>query len=314
VQGVSHDPSLTDVNTLQSRFRNHQATVVVAVGGGSVIDAAKAAAAAAPFTERVEPFFHGERTLPGPGLPLVAVPTTAGTGAEITMNAVLSDPDARVKKSLRSPFMVPAAAVVDPDLTLSMPPDLTRDSGIDAFTQAVEARLSTAANPVSDALATQAAGLIYRHLPRAVADGSDPEAREGMAMGSLLSAMAFSQSGLGAVHGLAHPLGHLLDLPHGYVCGVLLPHVLAWNEPVCEAPLRDLARALGLGHARDVVPAVRRFTEELGLPRSLAADGLGREHIQHTVATCRSGSMRANPRPMSDADVREFLRQLGAQP
>lgn len=312
VSGIPREPPPSCVDDIAAQIRRAGAACVVAIGGGSVIDAAKAAACLAPVPGAMAAaYFLGEKMVSSPGLPLIAVPTTAGTGAEITRNSVLTDPGSAVKQSVRSPFMVPAAAVVDPALTLSCPPELTAGSGLDALTQAIESFLSLRANAVSRALARDAVQRLVEHLPQAFRDGGDLAARTCVAEGSLLSGMAFSQSGLGAVHGLAHPLGALLAIPHGLTCAILLPHVLRWNLPVC----RDLLEALGqaAGGAPDAeafATRIERLCHELGVPRNFSAYGLRDEHLPHIVANCRSGSMKTTPRPLSDSAVVEFLRKL----
>ena len=307
---VPHDPPLTVVNAIISRLRETGTAVVIAVGGGSVIDAAKAAAAVAPFGPAVDPFFHGKQALLQPGLPLVALPTTAGSGAEITLNAVLTDTARRVKKSLRSPYMAPKAALVDVELTMTQPPALTAWSGLDAFTQALESYLSRKAHSVSRLLAVRAMERLLKFLPVAVKDGTDREARTAVAEGSLLSGMAFSQSGLGAVHGLAHPLGLALDLPHGYTCAVLLPHILALNAPVCGAELRELSTAFGLADGAAFLQAVEALCRDLQVPPDFRPHGLAERHFPEILANCRSNSMQANPRDLSDAEILALLQQL----
>jgi alcohol dehydrogenase class IV len=301
---------LGTVDTLVRLARGVAAEAIVGVGGGSVIDAAKAAAVLAPLEGSVTEYFRGESEITAPGLPYVAMPTTAGTGAEITRNAVLTDPEAGVKRSLRSPHMVPAAALIDPELTTTMPPALTAHSGLDALTQAVESYTSLRSNAVSRPLAIEAIQRLFSALPAAYRDGSHREARTTVAEGSLLSAMAFSQSGLGAVHGLAHPIGHILNLPHGLTCAVLLPHILRWNEPACHRELEALAAAIGGRSAEDFIEAVTQLCHTLGIPSTFAELGLDKQHVAPIVANCRSGSMAANPKPMSDEDVRELLGRL----
>jgi alcohol dehydrogenase class IV len=307
---VPHDPPLECVDALIEQLCLASADAVLALGGGSVIDAAKAAAALAPTADGVRPFFEGQRTVSRPGLPLVALPTTAGSGAEITLNAVLSDHLKGVKRSIRSPFLVPAAALVDPDLTVSMPPDLTAHSGLDALTQAIESYLSLQANAVSRPLAAAAVARLLAHLPQACRDGHDLEARTQVAEGSLLGAMAFSQSGLGAVHGLAHPIGHALSLPHGLTCAVLLPHILRLNLPACTGELGALANGLGLGGAEAFVEAIGSLCTALGVPASFAAYRLAEADHGAIVANCRSGSMKANPRHLADSELSDLLRRL----
>ena len=309
--GVPHDPPLEVVEELRTLATENRAEAVLAAGGGSVMDAAKAAAALAGAAGSVADYFYGKRQQLRPGLPMIALPTTAGSGAELTRNAVLSDPGNLLKKSLRLRWMVPKAAVSDPELTLSAPPALTAASGMDALTQAVEAYISLRANAVSRGLAAEGVRLLLHHLCAAYQDGTDKRARTETARGSLLTAMSFSQSGLGAVHGLAHPLGISLGLPHGLVCAILLPHVLRWNAPVCEEELDTLARHAGLDSGAGLLASLRSLAQELGVPPGFPKKSLNSEVIEHVVANCRSGSMKANPRPMNDEDVRRFLVSLG---
>jgi alcohol dehydrogenase class IV len=307
---IPHDPPLECVDALIERLCLCSADAVLAVGGGSVIDAAKTAAALAPVADAVRPFFEDQRVIGRPGLPVVALPTTAGTGAEVTMNAVLSDHLKGVKKSIRTPFIVPVAALVDPDLTLSMPADLTAYSGLDALTQAVESYTSLFANAVTRPLAAAAVRHLVAFLPRAWRDGQDLEARTQVAQGSLLGAMAFSQSSLEAVHGLAHPIGHALSLPHGLTCAILLPHILRLNLPSCREQLEALAGALGLAGAEAFVEAIVSLCRDLGVPESFRQFRLADADHGTLVANCRSGSMKANPRPFSDAELRDLLQRL----
>jgi alcohol dehydrogenase class IV len=307
--GVSHDPPIAEVDALAETARRTRAEAVLAIGGGSVMDAAKAAAGIAPSGLPCAEFYHRGHALPANALPVVALPTTAGTGAEITKNSVLSDPVADTKKSIRSPHIIPKVAIIDPELTVSMSPAVTAASGMDALTQAVESYLSLGAHATSQALAIAAVRLLMRWLPAAHADGQNQEARTRVAEGSMLSAMAFGQSGLGAVHGLAHPLGHLLDLAHGFTCAVLLPHVLRWNAPDRPAEMAELAQACGLADGPAFIGAIERMAASFGIPRGLAALD-PTQHTEYVVANCRSGSMRANPRPMSDEDVLAMLHTL----
>ncbi|MCF7854353.1 MAG: iron-containing alcohol dehydrogenase [Candidatus Pacebacteria bacterium] len=309
--GIPHDPSLAAVDGLVDAIRRVEADTVVAVGGGSVMDAAKAAAAIAPIAgASIVPYYNGERDIVTPGLPFIALPTTAGTGAEITSNSVLTDPATLRKQSLRSPQMIACAAVVDPALTVTMPPRLTAESGLDALAQAIESYVSRRANAVSAALACEAVHLLLTYLPAAYADGTSCEARLKTAEGSLASAMAFSQSGLGAVHGLAHPIGVLLGLPHGLTCAILLPHVMQWNMASSRERFTTLAHTVNVGDAADLVERVQEVCDELQVPDDFRQAGLREDHIPHIVANCRSNSMRSNPRPMSDDEVAEFVKKL----
>lgn len=309
-QAITPDPLLSDVDEVIEKLRAEPVDAVIAIGGGSVIDVAKAAAVLAPRDGCTREYFYGDRQIEQSGLPLYALPTTAGTGAEITKNAVLMDPENHVKQSIRHPVMVPRVALVDPELTLSLPPGTTAASGLDALTQAIESYLSAKANAVTMALARQAVQVMMPALPVAFGNGQDEQARTRMAEGSMLTALAFSQSGLGAVHGLAHPLGALLHQKHGLTCAVLLPYILEFNARVSRERLKDLAQAVGLSTAEAFVEQIARLVRELDVPQTFAYAGLQEEHFDFIVEHCRSNSMRCNPREMSDDQVRELLVKL----
>jgi len=308
--GIASEPPLSEVNRLIDAGRHHGVRAVVAVGGGSIIDAAKAAACLIPADDRVEAYFDGKRHIAQKGLFFAALPTTAGTGAELTPNAVFVDERTQVKKSLRHKYLIPDLALVDPELTLSTPPEVTAASGLDALTQALESYLSLNASNASMALAEKAIMLIVGSLENAYHNGSYLPARIDMAEGSMLTAMAFSHSGLGAVHGLAHPIGSLLHVPHGRACAILLPYVLRWNQPLAEDRLHYLAHRLGLRDAAALIDRVAHLGRKLQIPENFQAAGLRPEHFDFIVTNCRSGSMKCNPRPMSDDDVRNLLQRL----
>ncbi len=315
---VVPEPPLDNVNQLVEIGRSEKATAVVAVGGGSAIDAAKAAAAIIPLEGAVSDYFYGKRTISKKGLFMAALPTTAGTGAEITKNSVLTDPEKRIKKSLRSPFMVPDAAVVDPDLTLSAPPSVTAASGMDAFVQALESFTSTGANPITRSLAKHASTTILSNLVDAYKNGADIEKRTAMAEGSLASAMAFSQSGLGAAHGLAHPIGVLLKVPHGVACSILIEPVMRFNLATCASDYAELAREMEPPlRDKDDESAAMRLIEmiastrgKLDIPANFESYGLAEKHFDFIIANCRGGSMDRNPLHVSDDDARAILLSL----
>ncbi len=308
---IQSEPPLEDVDRLAAAGRRFRAEAVIAIGGGSVIDCAKAAAALIPLEGSCADYFNGQREIPGKGLFFAALPTTSGTGAEITNNAVLTDTATRIKKSLRHPSMTADLALVDPLLTMSCPPSLTAASGLDAFVQAFESCTSPKASAATRALAHAAVRKIYGSLEPACTNGSDRTARSDMAEGSLLSAMAFSQTGLGAIHGLAHPIGSLLHVPHGKACAILIPSVVSWNMSACADEYAAIARECGLGGtAEDFLDACLALCRKLGIPAGFSEYGLNESHFDFIVKNCRSASMKLNPRPMSDDDVRALLGKL----
>ncbi len=313
------EPPLECVDKIIELGRNQNAEVVVAVGGGSAVDAAKVAAALIPAEGLCDDYFYGKRQIEKKGLFFVAVPTTAGTGSEITKNSVLTDSIRKIKQSIRSPYMVPDIAIVDPVLTLAMPPSLTAASGLDAFTQALESFTSSAANNVTRPLAKAAAAQIFANIAGAFKNGDDLEKRTAMAEASLMSAMAFSQSGLGAVHGLAHPIGSLLNVSHGIACSILLKPVMEWNAPVCAADYAEIAKTCLTSANPDdndetltekLISAISSLCDEMNIPKGFSGFGLKKEHFNFIVKNCRSNSMKCNPRPMTDEDVIRLLENL----
>ena len=313
ISGVPPEPAPAEVDKLIQAGRDAQADAVVALGGGSVIDAAKAAAALIPADGWCQEYFSGAKKITAKGLFFAALPASAGTGAEMTSNSVLTDPGTMIKQSLRSPFMVADAALVDPAYTCSASPHLTACCGLDAFVQAAEAYTSTRANSFTSSLALTALKKIAHALPLAYKDGADMAARTEQAEGSMLTGIAFAQCGLGAIHGLAHPCGSLLSIPHGAACAILMTSVFRFNAETCPEPYAEMARALSLGDtAEDFVSFAANLAKELGIPASMKQFGLKEEHFDFIVKNCRSGSMKSNPRFMSDDDVRQILTGMMA--
>lgn len=310
--GVESEPSLERVGEGISRARERACDVVIGLGGGSVVDAAKAIAALVLNDGSVEEYHQGKK-IERPGLPFIAVPTTAGTGAEVTKNGVLTDPQRKIKRSIRSHHMLAKEAIVDPELTATVPPEITAITGMDAFTQAVEAYVSKAASPVTDAMAYRAVQLIFEHLPKAVSKGQDPRARNALALGSLLSGLAFSNAGLGAAHGLSHPIGALYSIPHGTACTILLPHVMRFNLPARVEKYSLLADAMGQEgdlieeKAQKAVEAIEGLIEQVGIPKTFRELGRFDLDVRKVISDSRGNSMSLNPREPSDEDLRSIL-------
>jgi alcohol dehydrogenase class IV len=264
---VSGEPDTVQVENGARRARDERCDLVIALGGGSVIDTGKAIAAlvhnGGPLSQYLEVIGQG-RSMENPAIPCIAIPTTAGTGAEATRNAVLTSTEHRIKVSLRSPHLLPRLAVIDPNLTLSLPPALTAATGMDALTQLIEAFLSRKANPMTDILCREGIRRAVEALPLVFKDGSNRQARADMAIASLYSGLALANGGLGAVHGIAGPLGGRKPVPHGLACAALL-------APVYEANARLLA------HSQSNGPDLVRFMETsrllTGNPQATVSDG-----------------------------------------
>ena len=250
-----------------------EADVIVAVGGGSAIDSAKAISAVARFGGTAFDY-EGLELVPGPAIPLIAIPTTAGTGSEVTMWAIITDPATHHKMPLGSIHFAPRVALVDPLVTLSLPPTLTATTAIDALTHAIEGYTARCSNPVSDALALYAVELIAGSIDLAVSDGSDREARSALMLGSLLAGIAFGNSDTAAVHSLAEAVGGARDVPHGMANAIFLPFVVRHNQPAVPGKTARLGRAMGLDTARlpvdeagtATVAALFDLIDRLGVP------------------------------------------------
>ena len=304
-EDVPPEPDVACVDAARRAAREAGCDLVVEAGGGSALDAGKVAAGLAgedaPTAE-----FHGARSVERPGLPHVAVATTSGTGAEVTPNGVISNPDARLKQSIRGPGMMPAATITDPELTLSCPPAVTAAAGMDALVQAIESYLSVHAIPTTEALSLAAVRLTAGHLRAAYRDGADAEARAAMSEGSFMAGVALANARLGAVHGLAHPVGLCYGLPHGVVCAVLMPPVLERNREAVPAKYEALAGAMG----GEPVEVIRRLLAELDLAGALGPYPEAqweRAIVQYAV---KSGSSRANPVPVDEGFVRGVLEDV----
>jgi len=248
--GISPNPRSAEVRNGAAVYEEKGCEVIAAAGGGSVMDAAKGIGFMAT-NKRDILSFEGIDEVELPGPPLICIPTTSGTAADISQFAVINDTDRRTKIAIVSKKAIPDVALIDPDVTVTMSPELTAATGMDALTHAFEAHVSRAASPVCAVQALKAVSLCGQYLKRAVRDGKDQEARNGMTMASLFAGMAFSNAGLGAVHALAHPLGGQLDLPHGICNALLLEQVCAYNYPDAPAGYGELARSLAEGLCAD---------------------------------------------------------------
>jgi alcohol dehydrogenase len=310
--GVRSNPTTRDVETGLAAVA--QAEALVAVGGGSVIDVAKGIGLlAANGGSYADYQWHG-RPITRPILPLIAVPTTAGTGSEVTKVAVIADEETHFKKGVLSPHLYARVAIVDPVLTLSVPPRLTAATGADVLVHALEAFTGRRANPVSDALALSAFRRAWHSLPRATHQNGDLEARTEMALASTLAGMAFDQSGLGIIHSLAGPLAGHHDLHHGLSNGLLLPYGLTFNLPVLGSKRATLLEAMDLpATATDtaVIEHVEAWVRGLGLPLTLTEVGITDPDLAVLAQEAsRMALLPNNPRPATAEDCLRIMEQM----
>ncbi len=320
---VAGEPEIATVENGVALAKKEHCDFVISIGGGSVMDAGKAIAAmltnGGELLDYLEIIGRG-KSLTKSSAPFIAIPTTAGTGTEVTRNAVLSSPQHRVKVSLRSPLMLARVAIVDPELTYALPPALTANTGLDALTQLIEPFVSSRANPMVDGLCVEGIRRAARSLRAAFRDGQNHSAREDMAVASLFGGLALANAGLGAVHGFAGPIGGQFPAPHGAVCAALLPHVMAQNisalrqrAPDSEAlPRYDEVARLLTGNdgtmADDGVNWVRALVRDLKI-KPLATYGIRKEHVADLVAKAAvASSMKANPIALTVEELTDALR------
>lgn len=321
---VAGEPTVDIARAGVQRAREMECDLVIGLGGGSVLDTGKAIAAllanGGDPLDYVEVIGRGQ-ALTKPSAPYIAIPTTAGTGAEVTRNAVLASPEHRVKVSLRSPLMFPRLAVVDPEMTYSLPPAVTASTGLDALTQLIEPFVSNSANPLTDALCREGMRRAAPSLRRAYENGRDATAREDMALASLFGGLALANAKLGAVHGCASPLGGLFPAPHGAICARLLPHVMDANARALQAraagsPVLDryaeIARIVtGRFDATidDGIQWVRSLCADLEIP-GLSRYGVTEADIPAVVAEAqRASSTKGNPTKLSNEELTIVLQQ-----
>lgn len=308
---VAPEPTRTMFDAVLSFARNQNVDGVLAIGGGSVIDVAKLAAALANGKQADSDVF-GINLVAGRALPLVCLPTTSGTGAEVSPNAVLLDEAAEMKKAVISPHLVPDAAFIDPLLSLSVPAAVTAATGLDALTHCIEAFANKAAHPAVDLYALQGIRLIAANLERAVRDGKDTEARGQMALGSFYGGMCLGPVNTAAVHALSYPLGGRFHIAHGVSNAVLLPHVLRFNLPAAPERYAEISVALGVERngsaestATEGLNLLSRLSSACGVPQRISEFGVPRDAIPWMAKTAMQVQrlLRNNPRTITEADA-----------
>lgn len=297
--------------------------LVIGIGGGSCLDMAKCVALLLTHGGRPQDYY-GEHTVPGPIIPLIAIPTTAGTGSEVTPVAVLSDAERSLKVGISSPYLIPTVSICDPELTFSCPPHLTAIAGADALTHALEAftavrreavpgiaqqRVFVGKNELSDHFALRAIALLWQGLEAACKNGADRAAREKVMLGATLAGLAFGVAGTAAAHAIQYPVGSLTHTAHGLGVACLMPYVMTWNAPLIRPELAKIAQSAGLDGADSVIPALASLFGRIGIPATLRDLGLEENRIGW-VAEQSSGITRLiqnNPRPLDPLEMRNLV-------
>jgi len=320
---VNGEPT-TRVVTECLNLANHSKTdVIIGIGGGSAIDAGKAVSAlitnGGDLFDYLEVIGRG-KPIKNPTIPFIAVPTTAGTGTEVTKNAVIKSNEHSIKVSLRSPFMLPDIAILDPVLTYSMPREVTASTGLDAFTQVIEPYVSIKANMLTDSICKEGIKRISRSLLKAFNNPNDKKAREDMCIGSLFGGIALANAKLGAVHGFAGPMGGMIGVPHGVVCGILLPYVIKANikalqerKPASEVfkkyeKVAKIVTKNEKAKPKDLIQWTDELYGKLNMPHLSEVD-LKEEQIEELVTKAKkSNSMKGNPIVLSDEELKGIIK------
>lgn len=321
--GTLPDVPVESTVLVADEVREFKPDVVIGIGGGSCLDMAKCVALL--LTHGGQPQdYYGELKVPGPVMPIIAMPTTAGTGSEVTPVAVLSDNTRSLKIGISSPYLIPMVAICDPELTLTCPPGLTAIAGSDAMTHAIEAftatrrpvspgltqeRVFVGKNAISDQFALAAISLLWQGLETACTDGSDLAARAQVMQGATFAGLAFGVAGTAAAHAIQYPVGALTHTAHGSGVACLMPWVMEWNRPAIGAELEQMATAMGLDDSDAVIPAISALFARIGIPPTLEKLGLAQDQLG-LVAEQSCGIERLiqnNPRPLDLNDMRTLL-------
>jgi len=315
---VEPEPSVSNADACARFARQGSPQVIVGLGGGSVLDTSKVVGALVTNEGSVENYL-GNDLVKQPGIPTILLPTTSGTGAEMTRNALFYVPQRRTKEAVISPLIMTRLALIDPALTLSVPPSVTAASGVDALCHAIESYTGLNANPLTDAYALESIHLISTHLRRAVFAGQDLAAREGMALGSLYAAIALANAGTNGVHALAYPLQGLHRIAHGVANAMLLPYVVEFNAPGNLERFARVAQQMGQpiqglsprDAVAEAVRACRLLAADVGIPRRLCDVGIGESEIGALVAGALDVQrlLKNNPRPLRAPDIEQIFRQ-----
>lgn len=316
---VASDPPIKIIEEAANVYYTESCNSIIGLGGGSCMDAAKAVAVVVTTGEGIECYRDG-RMVSAKLVPIIAIPTTAGTGSEVTGVTVISDTQNKIKLAIKGKPLIPEVAVLDPELLLGIPPRIAAATGSDALIHAIEAFLSKKSNPITDCLALQAIRMISRHLRLVSVDTLDLESQGEMLLGSCIAGLAFSNAGLGLVHSLGHPLGAFYHVSHGLACALYLLPVLRFNMPLCEEKLGRLAEAMGedvrnespVGASKRALMAVEELMADIEMPLSIADLGLG-EFVLHEKMiqdAFEAAPTKVNPRSAALEDIRFLFESV----
>lgn len=307
---LTSNPTIGNVDKCAEIIKDCGYSFLVCLGGGSSLDCGKAAASLCKTDDSIRDYMYGARTFGPEHLPLIAIPTTAGTGSEVTMVAVITDEENNKKLPVGTPNFYPQAAILDPVLTLTMPSKVTASCGIDVLSQALEGYWSRNHQPVCDACAVRACNLVFRYLERACEDGSDLEARTAMCEASLLAGIAFAAPKTSGPHVCSYPLTSIYHVPHGEACGLTLEHFLRVNAEAEGGRLHELARMIGRKDAYAMADDIGVLKRKVGLRCRLGEAGVTENEIGKLVSECHHPNMALNPVEVTDELLEKMFREI----
>lgn len=316
---VEREPTADNIKNVFKQVPRDRCDLLIGIGGGSILDATKLISVMLTNDQTLENMTGIDR-IANPGIPTVLIPTTAGTGSEVTPNAIVTFAEQQLKIGIVSRHLLPELVVLDPVLTLTVPKSVTAATGMDAFTHALESFISKKANPISNMLALEAIKLISKNLVKAYQAGDDLDAREGMLLGSMYGGMALSTAGTAAVHALAYPLGGRFHITHGVANSMLLPHVMRFNQDAIQSKLQQVASVMNLGDdtatedqaAEQVIHQLEEWVKVLEIPNNLSNFGVEERHVPELAIAAANVTrlMVNNPKPMSISDIENVYRRL----
>jgi alcohol dehydrogenase len=317
---INPEPTIDHIEEVYEQMANKGYDLLIGMGGGSVLDTTKILSVMAtndlPLRKMV-----GTEIVQNKGIPMVLIPTTSGTGSEVTPNAIVTIPEEELKEGVVSRFLLPDLVILDPNLTLSLPPRITAATGMDAFTHSFESFISNKANPISDMYAMESMRLIARSIVTACEEGSNVQARHDMLIGSTYGGMALTSAGTAAVHALAYPLGGKFHIPHGEANSMLLPHVTRFNLDHIEERMAFISRELGIVKGEEVsdgeaaealIKQIEEWTKRLRIPQDLKEFGVKEEDVPELAVAAAKVTrlLNNNPKPVTTADMEEIYRKL----
>lgn len=307
--GISTNPTIEDVESTTKAIKDSNVDFVIALGGGSILDCAKISSCMAAMDTNIRYFLENKLEI-NKNIPVIAIPTTAGTGSEVTSVSVISDKYTEDKFPIKSEYLLPKIAIIDPELTLTVPKNVTASSGIDVLSHALESYYSKNNNPISDILAIESVKLVMNNLKNAVNNLDNIEYRENMCQASLLAGIAFSVTGTAACHGISYPLTSKYNIPHGEACGITQDKVLLLNSKVEFDRIDKLSKDVGYSNVEEFSDEIHKLKKEIGLANNLRDYNIKKDELETIANLCTSLNILANPYELNKEEILKLLQSI----